>query len=364
VSPERLPIAWPVAISTQQAVAVSVICLLTAVNLRGIRAGKWVQNVFALAKLAALAGLICIGFMAKAVPRTENSWALIAQGRTVPWAEFLPVLGIAMVGALFAYDAWNNITFTAGEVIRPSRTVPLGLAFGVVLVMAVYILVNLTYVRNLSVAGMQHAAGDRVATAAAQAVLGSRAGALMAAAILIATFGSDNGMILAGSRVYYAMARDGLFFRTAGTLNAHGVPAGSLLLQAGWACLLTLSGTYGNLVDYVIFAALMFYVLTVAAVFRLRRLHPGARRPYAAFGYPVAPLIYIGAAVLIMAALLAKKPQFTGRGLAIVMLGVPVYMLWRRISPGVPSAIPWHARNERGPVRRHGRDRDSAELSG
>jgi APA family basic amino acid/polyamine antiporter len=234
-----------------------------------------------------------------------------------------------MVGSLFSSDAWNNITFTAGEVRDPRRTIPLSLALGTLIVTALYLLANLAYLNALSLPEIQHAAQDRVGTAAAQSVLGPNASWLMAAAIMVSTFGCVNGLVLAGARVYYAMAQDGLFFKAAGKLNANGVPAVGLALQAGWAALLTLSGTYGDLLDYVIFAALLFYVATVGAIFVLRRTRPEAERPYKAFGYPLVPALYIVLAVLLMVDLLVYKPGYTWPGLGIVLAGLPVYFIWR-----------------------------------
>ncbi|HWQ56331.1 MAG TPA: amino acid permease [Bryobacteraceae bacterium] len=319
-------------ISAQHLVALALIGTLTAVNLRGIRAGKRVQNLFTLAKLAALAFLIVLGILygsREPVAGSGDFWAT-----PVGWPAFLPLLAVAMVGALFAYDAWNNITFTAGEVVNPRRNLPASLLLGTGLVAAVYILINVAYVLNLPISAIQHAPGDRIATAVAHRILGEPAEAFMAIAILIATVGSDNGMILAGSRVYYAMARDGVFFERTGRLNRHSVPGYSLALQACWAGLLTLSGTYSDLVDYVIFAALLFYLMTVAAVFRLRRIRPDEPRPYRALGYPVLPAVYIGAACLILVSLLFQKPQYTVRGLAIVLAGLPAYAMWTRAKVG------------------------------
>jgi APA family basic amino acid/polyamine antiporter len=321
----------------RQLVAVALIWFLTLVNLQGMRAGKRIQNTFAIAKLGALACLIVIGVFGSAPDAAIRSgafWTPIRNGQELPWKSFLPILGIATVGAFLAYDAWNNITFTAAEVKNPRRNIPLSLSLGVGIVISVYMLVNLSYLSALPLAGIQHAPEDRVATAAVRVVLGHRAEALMAIGILVATFGSDNGMILAGSRVYYAMARDGLFFLRAGRLNRHGVPGASLIMQAVWASLLTLSGTYSDLVDYVVFAGLLFYVLTVAAVFRLRRVKRDLPRPYRTFGYPVLPALYILASVLILAALLIYKPRYTWPGLGIVLLGVPVYLLRTRRSFG------------------------------
>jgi APA family basic amino acid/polyamine antiporter len=241
-------------------------------------------------------------------------------------------VAVAMVGSMFAADAWNNITFTAGEVKNPRRNLPLSLALGTGTVLTLYVLTNLVYLRWLPLnPGMQRAAEDRVGTAAVEAMLGGNAQRLMALAIMISTFGCMNGLILAGARVYFAMARDGLFFPRVGEIHPrYRTPAVSLGVQCVWACLLTLSGTYSDLLDYVIFAVLLFYILTIAGLFVLRRTRPEMERPYRALGYPWAPALYILAAGFIEGMLLVYKPGYTWPGLIIVMLGVPVFHLWRR----------------------------------
>ncbi len=323
----------------QQAVAVAVIVLLTAINIRGIHAGKTVQNIFTIAKLAAFVALI-VPALLRRVPgsaiHAADFWTPVHNGRALGWIEFLPVLAIAMVGVFFSHDAWNNISFTAAEVRNPKRNLPLSVALGVTVVMTVYVLTNLAYLCSLSLPEIQHATDDRVGTAAARTILGSGAEAFMAIAILISTFGSDNGMILAGSRVYYAMACDGLFFMRADRLNGHGVPAVSLCMQAVWASILTISGTYSDLVDYVVLAVLLFYILTIGAVFWLRIRRPDAERPYKAIGYPVVPAVYIVLTASIMTALLIYKPTYTVPGLLIVLAGVPVYYLWKRRAARTP----------------------------
>lgn len=246
-----------------------------------------------------------------------------------------------MVGALFSSDAWNNITFTAGEVKRPQVTLPVSLLLGTGLVTLLYVLANLAYLSLLPLwgleqgatvveRGIQYATDDRVGTAAGQQIFGPAGAVIMAVAIMVSTFGCLNGLILTGPRLYFAMARDRLFFKRAGTLNGAGVPARGLWLQMLWASLLTLSGSYSNLLDYVIFAALLFYVLTVAALFVLRNQRPDAERPYKALGYPWLPGIYIVAASAIMLDLLFVKPTYTWPGLLIVLTGIPVYVFWRR----------------------------------
>jgi APA family basic amino acid/polyamine antiporter len=248
---------------------------------------------------------------------------------------------MAMVGGLFSSDAWNNITFTAGEVINPKKNIPLSLFLGTLIVTILYLLGNVVYITTLPVRGdpagtdimargMQYALNDRLATASMSGIFGNYAVLIMAALVVISTFGCNNGLILAGARVYYAMASDKIFFKKAGTLNEKGVPATGLIIQGIWASLLCLSGTYGQLLDYVIFAVLIFYALTIFGLFRLRKNRPDLERPYRAFGYPVIPLVYIILALMVMIILLIYKPNYTWPGLIIVLLGIPVYFLWRR----------------------------------
>lgn len=235
-----------------------------------------------------------------------------------------------MVGALFSADAWNNVTFTAGEIKNPSRNLPLSLVLGVGFVSVLYLACNLVYLLVLPLSGVQTAAEDRVATAVAQGILGPAAVQVMALAIMVSTFGCANGMVLAGSRVYYAMALDGLFFKAAAKVDAkRHTPVVALAAQCIWACLLTLTGSYSDLLDYVIFAVLLFYVLTIAGVFVLRAKRPEMNRPYRALGYPILPAVYIGLAGLIEVLLLLYKPNYTWPGLVIVLTGLPVYFVWR-----------------------------------
>lgn len=331
----------PIAVTTQQLAAIAVIVSLSLVNLRGIQTAKLIQNVFTIAKIGALIGLILLGiamgsrgFSAFSGP---DFWTPVVNGQPLGAWGLLTALGVAMVGPLFASDAWNNITFTAAEVKDPKRVIPLSLTIGTGLVIGLYLLANMAFLTSLSWEGILHAPEDRVGTALALATLGKAGAAVMAGAILVATFGCVNGLILAGSRAFFAMAEDGLFFKAAGQLNPKGVPAAAIAFQATWACLLTLSGSYGNLLDYVIFAALLFYVLTVAGVFVLRRRLPDAPRPYKAFGYPVVPALYLVLASLIMVDLLAFKPNYTWPGLGLVLLGLPVYLVWKRLVAPTPE---------------------------
>jgi APA family basic amino acid/polyamine antiporter len=318
-------------LSTQQLIAIVVIAILTAINARGIRTGAIVQNVFTVAKTAALLGLIALGFL---VGRNPEAVAANFTGfwRNASWDfHTIRLVGVAMVGSLFSADAWNNVTFTGAEVRNPRRNLPLALGLGVAIVSALYILTNLVYLNVLPLAAIQGAPEDRVATATAAVMLGPAAVQLMAAAIMISTFGCANGLILAGARVYWAMALDGLFFRKVATLHPRThAPVFSLVIQGVWTMLLTLSGSYNDLLDYVIFAVLLFYILTIAGIFRLRRTRPDAERPYRALGYPVLPAAYIAAAGLIEILLLLYKPNYTWPGLIIVLLGVPVYFLWHK----------------------------------
>jgi APA family basic amino acid/polyamine antiporter len=330
-----------VGFSVQHLLGIAVIAVLTAVNCNGLHTGRAVQNIFTVAKVGTLVALIAAGLL---LGRNEEAIAANAAAFWGPpsWSwGLLPVLGAAMVGSLFSSDAWNNITFAAAEVREPARTVPLSLAFGTILVTALYFAANAVYLvalpaqgdpqgETVLARGIAYAHGDRVATAVMEAMFGPVGASLMAIAIMVSTFGCVNGLILAGGRVYYAMAHDDLFFHAAGALNARAVPAVALVLQGLWASLLTLSGTYGDLLDYVIFAALLFYALTVAAIFVLRRTQPDVVRPYRAAGYPVVPALYIGVTGLILIDLLVMKPGYTWPGLLIVAAGVPVFYLWQR----------------------------------
>ena len=343
-------------VTAARLVAIASIVLLTAVNRRGLHGGRLVQNAFTLVKTVAVLGLIALGLAlgrnAQAVAANfgdfwHASWTHVSQGMVTsvePLAglALLGALGASMVGSLFASDAWNNITFTAGEVVEPKRTIPLSLALGTGTVVLLYLLANVAYIRMLPLEGLpgapdvigrgiQFATSDRVGVAAATMLFGAPAAVFMAVLIMVSTFGCNNGLILAGARVYYAMARDGLFFAKAGLLNRKSVPGAALVVQAVWASLLCLTGTYGNLLDYVIFAVLIFYGLTVAGLFVLRRKRPDAERPYRAFGYPVVPALYILAAAAIAVDLLILKPTYTWPGLGIVLLGVPVYFAWTRL---------------------------------
>ena len=329
-------------LSWQRVVAIVIIAILTAVNMRGLREAKWIQNTFTFAKTGALLGLILLAFVigrnAGAMGSNFNMmWADTVTGpRSTSFLGMNLVLpavllafGGAMVGSLFSSDAWNNVTFAAAEVKNPQRNLPLALALGTGLVTGLYLLANVAYLMVLRLSAIQNAPEDRVGTLAMREMLGDTGLYLMAAAILISTFGCINGLILAGARVYYAMARDGLFFEAAGRLSPKThVPTWALLVQGIWTAFLTLTGSYGQLLDYVVFAALLFYVLTMVALFSLRIKRPEMERPYRAVGYPVIPALYMLSALFIAVLLLVAKPEYSFAGLFLVLLGVPVYYLW------------------------------------
>jgi basic amino acid/polyamine antiporter, APA family len=351
---------YSVGLNRQNFLAIASIVLLTWLNTRGLRVGKIVQNVFTLAKTGALAGLVLLGvFFSTAVARSANFtnfWRNASLGAVHPYPPDQPtwligtitLVGVAMVGSLFAADAWNNVTFTAAEVKNPSRNLPLALALGTGLVILLYIMVNIGYLRILPMAGdpngtttlargIEFAADGRVATAAVQAVIGPAGAILMAIAIMISGFGCNNGLILSGARIYYAMAKDKLFFQSAGNVNRYHAPSAALIVQCVWASLLCLSGTYSQLLDFLIFAVVIFYILTLGGLFLLRWKRPDIPRPYRAFGYPVLPALYIVMAVFIEFQLLRYKPQYTWPGLIIVLLGIPVYAIWRVRAKALPA---------------------------
>ena len=368
VPPIALGSKFAMSLSVQQLIAILVTVFITFLNTLGVRLGKLIQNVFTMAKTLGLVGLIvvCIFVARNSAAIADNfshlwlirgaqaiepganvlhSWIPTVTAATGAFGLFV-AFGVAQVGSLFSADAWNNIGFTAAEAKNPKRDVALSMAFGTSVVITLYLLANVAYLCALPLGQIQNAPDDRVATAALNAVFGPAGAIIMAVTIVISTFGCNNGLILAGARVAYAMARDGLFFRSVGRLNKNGVPGTALLIQGLWVALLLLPRTrkvdatgvvtygnvYSNLLDYVVFAVLIFYVLTVAGIFRLRAKRPDAERPYRAFGYPFLPLLYIVAAVAIMFVLLLYKTQTTWPGLVIVLLGVPVYLLWSRRS--------------------------------
>jgi APA family basic amino acid/polyamine antiporter len=329
-------------LSPQRLVAIAMIAVLTATNMRGVTLGAAIQTVFSVAKIGALAALVLFGITIWRQPdiAAANFSAFWGTG---DWSvAMIPIIGAAMVGSLFSSDAWNNVTFAAAEVQNPTRNLPRALAIGTGIVSLLYILANVAYLNILPfygdpngsdvlARGLQYAAQDRVGTAAIEAVLGAGGATLMAVAILLSTFGCNNGLILSGPRVYYAMARDRLFFEQAGKLHpTWRTPTFGLVAQAAWASVLCVSGTYGQLLEYVIFATIVFYFLTTVALFRLRRTRPDLPRPVKAFGYPVQPALYAVANAALMVILLLEKPLYTWPGLLLVASGIPVYLLWRR----------------------------------
>jgi basic amino acid/polyamine antiporter, APA family len=341
-----------VGLNTQNLAAIMVVVFLTALNVFGIKTGAAVQNVFTIAKIFALAALVVAGILVGRNPQAiaqnfTDFWRLSAPHSASgtlagPFVGILTILAVAQVGSLFSSDAWNNVTFTAGEVKNPRRNLPISLALGTGVVTALYIAANFIYLSVLPLNGdpggatvmahgIKYAAADRVGTAALEQMFGSSGAGLMAVAILISTFGCSNGLILAGARVYYAMAKDRLFFKSTGVVHPkYHSPKNALIVQGIWTCLLCLSGTYNDLLNYVIFAVLVFYILTIAGLFVLRYKQPMAERPYRAVGYPVLPAIYIVMALFIDVVLLRYQPQYTWPGLFIVLLGVPVYWVWSR----------------------------------
>jgi APA family basic amino acid/polyamine antiporter len=361
-----------IGLNTANLAAIVVITLLTVLNTMGVKMGAAVQNVFTSAKVFALTAVVLVGLVAKnsaAIAANFGSgwhsfWAgagwgtlhavQVGVGGPTVYVGLLTMVAVVQVGSLFSSDAWNNVTFTAGEIKNPKRNLPLSLAIGTGVVLLLYVLCNFVYLSVLPMVGdpaattilgrgIQFASEDRVATAVMEQA-GSSLGAagagfgakLMAGVILISTFGCVNGLLMAGARVYYAMSRDGLFFKSVGKLSeraghpGQGTPVNSLWVQWAWTCLLCLSGSYGQLLDYVIFAVLVFYILTIMGLFVLRRTRPEAVRPYRAFGYPVLPGLYIVMAGWISVVLLRYKPQYTWPGLMIVLLGIPVYLVWTR----------------------------------
>jgi basic amino acid/polyamine antiporter, APA family len=356
-----------VGLSTQNLTAIVLVIVLSVVNTLGVKIGALIQNIFTAAKVAALLGLVLLGVFVGRNARAlmanfhGNFWhnagwggqhgVQVGVGGPLVMVGTLTILAVAQVGSLFSADAWNNVTFTAGEVKNPRRNLPLSLALGTGVVIALYLGCNIIYLNVLPFWGDPHGAGildrgiqyateDRVATAVMTQMFGRIGGRMMAAAIMLSSFGCVNGLILAGSRVYYAMAKDGLFFRSVARLHpTHKTPAVSLMVQMAWTCILCVSGSYGQLLDYIIFAVLVFYILTIVGLFVLRYTRPDADRPYRAIGYPLLPAIYIVMALFIDVVLLRYKPQFTWPGLIIVLLGIPVYFAWsRRSRPGSASS--------------------------
>jgi len=354
-----LGVMWPVlgssvwlgvgsfGLSGERVGAILVIAFLTITNLRGLNVGRMVQNWFTIAKILSLLLIIIVGcvlFPNVAAMRVNFGSAHTFFSSGTPKGPFLAVFGAAMVGGLFSADAWASVTFAASEIRNPRRDLPRALAFGTGVVILLYVLTNLAYLLELPAAGVAgasdvfsrgiaHATSDRVAAAAMQVVWGGAGASFTAILVMISAFGCANGLILTGARVIYAMAEDRVFFAAARRLNGASVPAFALIIQGTWAAVLAVSGTYSDLLDYVIFAQLLFYVLTVGAVFVLRQTRPAAPRPYRAWGYPIVPAAYMVAAAALMIDLLVMKPRFTWPGLLIVLTGVPIYFMTTRKRP-------------------------------
>lgn len=331
-------------ISAAQIMSIAIIVLLTYSNTRGVKGGKVIQNLFTSAKLISLFGLIIAGFVmfkpdvwnanwshafAATKEASEGNW--ISIGGTA----LLGGIAAAMVGSVFSSDAWNNVTFIAGEMKNPQRNIGLSLFFGTLIVTVIYVSANLVYLAVLPMDEIAHATKDRVAVSASNAIFGTIGTVIMAVMIMVSTFGCNNGLILAGSRVYYTMAQDGLFFKNAAKLNKNGVPAWALWAQCLVAGILCLSGRYGDLLDMISFVVVLFYILTIAGIFILRKKQPLTPRPYKAFGYPILPALYIVLGISFCALLIGFKPQFTWPGLIIVLLGIPIYYF---IQPKVVKA--------------------------
>lgn len=318
--------------------AIGIIVFLSLLNAFGAKLGVWVQNIFTVAKLGSLAALILVGLLVALPggPSAPQAWTPQGADAAMP---FLAALLVAQSGSLFSSDAWNSVTFIASEIREPRRTIPLALLVGPLMVMTLYLLANLVYLRILGPTGIAAAPSDRVGSEALRVILGARGDVVMALAILVSTFGCANGLVLAGSRLYQAMAADGLFFRRAALLNRRGVPAFALILQAIWASALTLTGNYGQLLEFSIFASLLFYLLTVGSIFVLRVRRPELERPVKIIGFPVVPGLYLAGTLAIMAALLIYRPSYTWPGLCLMALGAPVYWLFRRTAPLEPAGL-------------------------
>jgi len=351
-----------VGLNTQNLIAILVVVILSVINVFGVKTGALIQNVFTATKVATLLGLVIFGALlgrkavAVAANFGGNFWTNSGLGTLHDvgggvLVATITALAVAQVGSLFSADAWNNVTFTAGEVQNPKRNLPLSLALGTGIVIALFIGCNFIYLGALPLAGspagttiaargIQYASEDRVATAVMTQIFGSSGGKLMALAIMISAFGCCNGLILSGARVYYAMAKDGLFFGKVAQLHSqYKTPLVSLMVQMVWTAILCISGTYNDLLNYVIFAVLVFYILTIFGLFVLRRTHPTAERPYRAVGYPALPAVYIIMALFIDVVLLRYKPQYTWPGLIIVLLGIPVYYLWSLRAPKASAQV-------------------------
>ncbi len=328
-------------ISAAQLVSIGIILLLTYINTRGVKSGKIIQTTFTLTKLLSLFGLIAFGFFALDSGTWHLNWSnawtihkLNADGSFVEYTTVaaLGAVAASMVGSIFSSDSWNSVTFIAGEMKNPKRDVALSLFFGTMIVTLIYVAANVMYTAVLPLHDIATADKDRVAVAASHEIFGHAGTVIIALMIMVSTFGCNNGLIFAGARVYYTMAKDGLFFKRTGTLNKFAVPEFGLWIQALVASILCLSGRYGDLLDMISFVVVLFYVLTIFGIFRLRVSRPDAERPYRAFGYPVLPAIYILMGITFCILLIVYKPNFTWPGLIIVLIGIPIYYFSQRNS--------------------------------
>jgi APA family basic amino acid/polyamine antiporter len=347
VSPDN--ILWEIGsfkLNAAQLLSIATIILLTYINSRGVKNGKYIQTVFTITKIASLGGLIIFGFiLATNAELWDANWTNAWSARqfdtgTASWSAIgggvlLSAIAASMVGSLFSSDAWNGVTFISAEIKNPQRNVGLSLFYGTLIVTIIYIAANVMYLAVLPVDSIAFADQDRVAIAAAQPIFGSTGTYIIAVMIMISTFGCNNGLIMAGARVYYTMAKDGLFFKKAASINNASVPGWGLWFQCIWASALCLTGKYGDLLDYVMIIVVIFYILTIYGIFILRKKMPDAERPYRAFGYPVLPIVYIILATAFCVMLLKDRPDTCGWGVLIMLAGIPVYYLTKpkEISP-------------------------------
>lgn len=334
-------------ISSAQVVAILSILFLTYINTSGVKNAKWIQLIFTSTKIISLGIVIVMGFwVAKDMDvwsvNMSDAWAagsLALEDGTIvrhglDGATLILALGVAMVGALFSSDAWNGVTFIAGEIKNPQRNIGMSLFLGTLIVTVIYVACNFMYLSVLPLYEIAFAPSDRVAVAASEVIMGGEGAKIVALMIMVSTFGCNNGLILAGARVYYTMAKDALFLPAAGRINKKGVPAKALWMQCVWACLLCLTGAYSDLLNFIIFTVLLFYILTIVGIFILRRKMPDFPRPYKAFGYPLLPALYVLIAATICVTLLIKQPFYSGMGLVIVVLGLPVYAYFKAKGEG------------------------------
>ncbi|HEY5822977.1 MAG TPA: amino acid permease [Cyclobacteriaceae bacterium] len=326
-------------ISPAQLVSILVIVLLTLINTRGVQSGKIIQSTLTVIKIASLFGLIIFGFMMMDAKVWEHNWTnawslnrLLPEGNIETYTTIAAIgaIAAAMVGSIFSSDSWNNVTFIAGEMKNPQRNIGLSLFLGTLIVTVIYVSANLMYTAVLPMDEIAYAEKDRVGVAASHVIFGGSGTVIIALMIMVSTFGCNNGLILSGARVYYTMAKDGLFFKQAGELNKFAVPQQALWLQCALASVWCLSGKYGDLLDMVSFVVVLFYMLTIVGIFILRKQRPDAPRPYKAFGYPVLPIVYIMMGITFCSLLIIYKPKFTWPGLIITLIGIPIYYIAMR----------------------------------